>query len=129
MRTPKAYVAGVKVIICDDEPDIRLLYRTAFQSAGSDVAVARDGDECVALVDEMRPRLVVLDLMMPGRDGFSALAEVRTRWPDVHVVVVSAYASPGNRTRAHELGAEQCFSKLEFLGRIPTLVLEYESAA
>lgn len=119
----------MKVIICDDEPDIRLLYRTAFQSAGTDVAIAHDGDECVALVDELRPGLVVLDLMMPRRDGFSALAELHTRWPGTHVVVVSAYSSPENATRAHELGAERCFSKLEFLGRIPALVSEYESAA
>lgn len=117
------------MVICDDEPDIRLLFRTAFQSAGTDVVVARDGEECVTLVDELRPSLVVLDLMMPRRDGFSALAELHTRWPDVHVVVVSAYASPGNAARAHELGADQCFSKLDFLGRIPTLVSEYESAA
>ena len=126
---PRRTFAGVNVVICDDERDIRLLYRTAFQSTGSDVALARDGNECVALVDELGPSLVVLDLMMPRRDGFSALAELHARWPNVHVVVVSAYASPENAARAAELGAEQCFDKLEFLGRIPALVSLYESAA
>jgi len=124
-----AYLGCMKVIVCDDEPDIRLLYRTAFQRAGTDVAIARDGDECVALVNQMRPGLVVLDLMMPRRNGFSALAELHSRWPSVHVVVVSAYASPENAQRARELGAERCFGKLEFLGQIPTLVSEYDSAA
>ena len=89
----EAYLDDVKVIVCDDEPDIRLLYRTAFQRAGTDVVIARDGDECVTLVDQMRPGLVVLDLMMPRRNGFSALAELHSRWPGVHVVVV--------RFRAH----------------------------
>ena len=125
----EAYLDDVKVIVCDDEPDIRLLYRTAFQSAGTDVALARDGDECVTLVDQMHPGLVVLDLMMPKRNGFSALEELHSRWPGVHVVVVSAYASPENAERARELGAEECFDKLEFLGRIPALVSEYVSAA
>src|SRR2546423_1627262 len=100
----RAYLHSMKVIVCDDEPDIRLLYRTAFQSAGADVAIARDGDECITIVDQLRPRLVVLDLMMPSRDGFSALAELHTRWPGVHVVVVSAYASPDSVARALELG-------------------------
>jgi CheY-like chemotaxis protein len=124
-----AYVDGVKVIVCDDESEIRLLYRTAFQLAGTEVALARDGDECVTLVDELQPGLVVLDLMMPRRNGFSALTEMHSRWPGVHVVVVTAYASPENAQRAQELGAEQCFDKLEFLGRIPSLVSEYQSAA
>ena len=117
------------MIVCDDESEIRLLYRTAFQLVGTDVAIARDGDECITLVDQLQPSLVVLDLMMPRRNGFSALAEMHTRWPNVHVVVVTAYASPENAQRAHELGAERCFDKLEFLGRIPSLVSEYQSAA
>jgi DNA-binding response OmpR family regulator len=124
-----AYGAPVKVIVCDDEPDIRLLYRSAFQAAGTDVAVARDGQECVDLVEDFHPALVVLDLMMPNRNGFSALGELRDRWPGVPVIVVSAYTSPQSMAMARELGAEHCFNKLEFLGQIPVLVSQYESAA
>ena len=119
----------MKVVICDDERDIRLLYRTAFEANGTTVAVARNGTECIDLTEHFRPSVVVLDLMMPGRDGFSALEEIHRRWPDVHVVVVSAYASPGNTHRAASLGADRCFDKLEFLGRIPRLIAEYEPAA
>jgi len=119
----------VRVLICDDERDIRLLYRSAFEQAGSEVEVARDGDECVTMAAAHAPDLVVLDLMMPVRDGFSALAELRQRWPDTHVLVVTAYASPENTIRSRGLGAEDCFDKLEFLGRIPSLVARYEPAA
>ena len=115
-------------MVCDDEPDIRLLYRTAFEATGSAVAIARDGLECLDLLDDFVPELVVLDLRMPQLDGFATLEEMRHVAPDVHVVVVSAYASPDNRARAEQLGAEQCFSKLEFLGAIPGLVSAYASA-
>ena len=115
----------MNVIVCDDEADIRLLYRTAFEATGSRVALARNGLECLDLLDDFVPELVVLDLMMPQLDGFSTLERIVVRAPHVHVVVVTAYASPDNRTRAETLGAEECFSKLEFLGHIPSLVGTY----
>ena len=122
-------VPGVQVLICDDEPDIRLLYRSAFELAGSEVSIARDADECVALAARLHPNLVILDLMMPRRDGFSALAELHECCPELRVVIVSAYATPANTTRAQGLGADACFDKLDFLGRIPALVSQYGTAA
>jgi two-component system OmpR family response regulator len=118
----------VNVIVCDDESDIRMLYRTAFEATGSSVVVARDGVECLTLLDDFVPELVVLDLMMPQLDGFATLEEMRRRAPEIHVVVVSAYASPENKARAATLGAERCFSKLEFLGAIPRLVSSYAAS-
>ena len=119
----------MRVLICDDEQDIRLLYRTAFEREGSVVCLARDGDECVKLADELHPDLVVLDLMMPVRDGFSALTELHDRWPDTHVLVVSAYASAQNVDSARGMGADDCYDKIDFLWRIPSLVARYEPAA
>jgi CheY-like chemotaxis protein len=118
----------MNVIVCDDEADIRLLYRTAFEATGSRVALARNGVECLELLDDFVPELVVLDLMMPQLDGFSTLEQIIVRNPKVRVVVVTAYASPDNRVRASTMGAEECLSKLEFLGRIPSLVSTYGAA-
>jgi len=119
----------VRVLICDDESDIRLLYRSAFQQYGADVVVAKDGDECVKVAETDQPDMVVLDLMMPVRDGFSTLAELHGRWPSTHVFIVSAYASPENFTKSRALGAEDCFDKLDFLGRIPALIAQCGAAA
>lgn len=119
----------MKVLICDDESDIRLLYRSAFQQYGADVVVAKDGDECVRCAESDQPDMVVLDLMMPVRDGFSTLAELHGRWPSTHVFIVSAYASPENFTKSRDLGAEDCFDKLDFLGRIPGLIAQCGTAA
>jgi DNA-binding response OmpR family regulator len=112
----------VKVLICDDESDIRLLYRTAFEQHGADVVVTRNGDECVQLAETDQPDMVILDLMMPIRDGFSTLAELHGRWPSTIVYIVSAFASPENFMRSRALGAKACYDKIDFLGRIPTLV-------
>jgi CheY-like chemotaxis protein len=119
----------VRVLICDDERDIRLLYRSAFQLLGADVTLAEDGNECVRVAEEGQPDMLVLDLMMPGRDGFSTMEEFHDRWPETPVYIVSAYASPENFTRSRELGAQECFDKLDFLGRIPGLVASTGSAA
>jgi len=112
----------VHVLICDDERDIRVLYRSAFELHGADVTVANDGEECVREAEHDKPDLVVLDLMMPGRDGFSTMAEFHERWPETPVYVVTAYASPENFTKSRALGAQDCFDKLDFLGRIPSLI-------
>ena len=119
----------MRVLICDDESDIRLLYRTAFEQHGADVIVAHNGDDCVREAEADQPDMVVLDLMMPVRDGFSTLAELHGRWPSTHVFIVSAYASPENFTKSRALGAEDCFDKLDFLGRIPKLLAQCGTAA
>ncbi|MBV8387408.1 MAG: response regulator [Acidimicrobiia bacterium] len=112
----------MKVLICDDESDIRLLYRTAFEQHGADVVVTKNGDECVQVAADDQPDMVILDLMMPIRDGFSTLAELHGRWPSTIVYIVSAFASPENFMRSRALGAKACYDKIDFLGRIPTLI-------
>ncbi|TMK85111.1 MAG: response regulator [Actinobacteria bacterium] len=92
----------MRVLICDDESDIRLLYRSAFQQQGADVVVAHNGDECVRAAEADQPDMVVLDLMMPVRDGFSTLAELHGRWPSTMVYIVSAFASPENFMRRQD---------------------------
>ena len=117
------------MLVCDDEPDIRLLYRSAFERAGVDVAVANDGDRALEVARAWQPDLVVLDLRMPGRDGISALPEFADACPDAAVVVVSAHLAVDQFGRMHDLGARECFEKLDFLSRIPALVERYSCAA
>ncbi|HEX2849890.1 MAG TPA: response regulator [Acidimicrobiales bacterium] len=112
----------MRVLVCDDEPDIRLLYRTAFENAGAKVAVAADGETVVAVALDFQPDLVVLDLKMPRRSGIDAYPGVRAAAPDARIIVVSAHLTLEKFSRLHDLGANECFDQLDFLGRIPALV-------
>ncbi|HUS62331.1 MAG TPA: response regulator [Acidimicrobiales bacterium] len=118
----------MQVLICDDEPSIRVLFRNAFERAGAGVVEASDGDECIRAVGESRPDLVVLDLYMPRRDGFSTLAALREQDPGLPVVMVSAIAAVEVLRRGKALGADGCFDKMAFLGRIPSMVTRFSAA-
>lgn len=119
----------MRVLICDDEPAIRQLYRYAFEAQGVDVDEAGDGDECIAAAERAHPNLIVLDLYMPKRDGLSALPELRVCCPEAHVLIVSAHAGVEVFRRGRALGATACFEKLGFLRRIPDVLARYGDAA
>ena len=125
----RAYGHIVRVLICDDEPDIRLLYRGAFERAGVDVDEASDGDEALEVADEHTPDLIVLDLFMPRRDGLSVLPEMHRRFPGARIVIVSATAAVEVFDRGRALGAAACYEKMGFLNRIPQVIDRYGSVA
>jgi two-component system invasion response regulator UvrY len=119
----------VRVLICDDEADIRMVYRMAFEDLGAEVTEAVDGDDCIDRIAGICPDLVILDLYMPNRDGLSALPELKRLCPDARVLVVSAHDGAETFTRSRARGATACFEKLSFISRIPRVVERYGGAA
>lgn len=119
----------MRVLVCDDEPDIRLLFRSAFAAAGAEVATADDGQRALEVAASWLPDLVVLDLQMPRRSGQSALPEFAAVCPRAVVLIVSAHLRADQLSRMLDLGAKECFEKLDFLNRIPRLVHQYGAAA
>jgi CheY-like chemotaxis protein len=119
----------VRVLICDDEPAIRLLFRAAIEREGVDVDEACDGIECLDVAERTHPDLVILDLYMPRRDGLAVLPLLRRACPSARVLVVSAHAAVEVFEQSRARGATACFDKLSFLPRIPALLARYGSAA
>ena len=117
------------MLICDDEPAIRLLYRTAMEREGVDVDEACDGIECLDVAERTHPDLVILDLYMPRRDGLAVLPMLRKSCPNARVLVVSAHAAVEVFEQRRSRGATACFDKLSFLPRIPALLHRYGPAA
>ena len=115
----------MRVLICDDEPDLRLLFRTAFEREGATVDEAGDGDECIAVAEANPPDVIILDLMMPKRDGLSTLPVLRRRCPQSAVVVVTAHAAIDAFEVSRSRGAAACFDKLGFLPRVPWVVSRF----
>jgi DNA-binding NarL/FixJ family response regulator len=82
----------LKVLIADDHPLLLHGVRRVLESQ-SDIEVvgqAQNGPELVALIERRNPGLVLMDLRMPGADGFDLIVKLRTDWPDVKLVVLSA---------------------------------------
>ena len=119
----------MRVLICDDEEHVRLVYRVAFEDLGADVIEAVDGDDCLAQASACCPDLVILDLYMPDRDGLSALPELKRRCSEARVLVVSVNDAAETFALCRERGATACFDKVTFPARIPRIVEHYGAVA
>ncbi len=105
--------APASVLVVDDEPQVAWVLQFTLEAEGFRTFTARDGRSALAAVREHRPRLMLLDIMMPTMDGWSVLEEMR-ELPDAErprVVVLSALSSLRDRARAAELGADAFMPK------------------
>jgi twitching motility two-component system response regulator PilH len=93
------------VLVADDSLFQRMVLSRVARAAGADVAEAKDGEECLALARERRPKVVVLDLNMPGLDGFGVLKALRDEGLLGQVVVITADIQKSTEARCFELGA------------------------
>lgn len=102
-----------RVLVIDDEPDVRWLIRVSLERAGHEVLLAEDGLRGVAVAMKQHPEIIVLDLMMPVMDGYGVLAELAKdpRTADVPVLVLSARAIPEEADRATKAGARRFLEK------------------
>jgi PAS domain S-box-containing protein len=88
---PIPRLAGIRVLVADDEPSVRATVRRLLERRGAIVVVAADGIEAEARLREERFDLVVVDVQMPGRGGYDVLAFARAVEPDLPVVLMSGY--------------------------------------
>jgi len=102
-----------RVLVIDDEADVRLLYRVNLRHAGFEVLEADDGNRGIEAALEHQPDVVVLDLMMPGADGFEVLRVLRAHpdAEDVPVLVLTADARSEDHRRCFQLGADEVITK------------------
>jgi CheY-like chemotaxis protein len=89
----------IRVVLVDDEPDLLLLLGIRFDLEPDlqVVGTARNGTEAVEVAHREAPDLVVMDLLMPGTDGFEAIARLRAELPDLPIVAYSAVVSEFSR--------------------------------
>ena len=103
-----------RVLLVDDEDDIRLVARASLERlAGWEVLAASSGADGLALARAERPDAVILDVMMPGMDGPATLAELRAdpATADIPVVFLTAKVQAAERRRLEELGAAGVVAK------------------
>lgn len=104
-----------KVLLIEDDPQIYKVYEIQLKKEGVLTVVADDGDEAVELFKKEKPDLVVLDLMLPKRDGFGVLEYIRKseKNNNVPIIVISNLGQKGDKIRAMELGANLYMIKVD----------------
>ncbi len=112
-----------KILVVDDEEIVRELTVRVLEGAGYDVVSASAPERALELVDAESVDLVVSDVVMPGLSGVDLLDEIRVRWPDLPVVLMTGGSpEPERTTRALELGANAIvykpFSHAELRGAV-----------
>jgi CheY-like chemotaxis protein len=95
-----------RVLVVDDEPDIRMLTRMMLEGAGHEVIEAESGERCLEIVDRETPDLILLDIRLPGLDGWGVLERITNRTVrPIPVVMMSAHSSEGTLARAAKAGS------------------------
>ncbi len=116
----------IRVLLVEDHHAIAAGLRDNLEIEGYDVRIASDGVAGIQLAEGWRPHLVVLDLMLPKRDGFEVLAAIRARGAEMPVMVLSARGSESEKVRALKAGADDYvvkpFGLLEVLARVQALL-------
>jgi DNA-binding response OmpR family regulator len=104
---------GICVLLVDDEDDLRRVMRDLLEREGFSVQEARDGVQALDEVDRHAPDIIVLDLNLPGLDGYKVLSQLRSRpaTRDIPVVVLTAKGDEENEVKVFELGAADFLSK------------------
>jgi two-component system, OmpR family, KDP operon response regulator KdpE len=99
-----------KVLLVEDDQNIVDLIRTNLIARDHDLAVSKDGSDVVRMMDAEDPDIVILDLMLPGADGFELCRDIRERSP-VGIIVLSARRGETDKIRALNLGADDYMTK------------------
>ena len=112
-----------RILIVEDSPDNMKLFRTILTLKGHEVSGLPSGDELLPALEQFDPELVLMDIQLPGKDGFTLLREIRaSAFTKVRVVALSAHAMTGDRERAMEAGFDGYITKPIDIRSFPDLV-------
>ena len=111
-----------RVLVVDDDPGMRAILREFLAREGFEVAEEPSAERALAvLATQHHPEVVILDNQMPGLKGVDALALVRSRWPGLPVMLITAFGGPRVEEQARRLGAA-CYVEKPF--RVSELIVQ-----
>ena len=127
---------SASIIVVDDEPDVADLFRQRFRREARQgtyvMHFAASGEEALALLSGgIEPGVIVIlsDINMPGMDGLQLLGEIKERFPDLRVMMVTAYGDEERRRRAGDLGAADFLTKPVDFDRLKAQLRQLPTAA
>ena len=104
---------SASILVADDEPNIVLSLEFLLKQAGFRVRTVADGEAALAAIAQEPPNLVLLDVMIPGRDGYAVCQEIRSNpaWQDVRIIMLTAKGGEIQREKGLSLGADEYVTK------------------
>jgi two-component system, response regulator, stage 0 sporulation protein F len=101
----------IKLLAVDDEPGICNIIKKTFRSIGFTVYTATNGKDAVALVKKERPKIVFLDILMPGMSGLEVLREIKKLDTEIRAIMVTVVDDEKIKKEARQLGADEFITK------------------
>jgi len=118
-------ISATHILVVDDNPDNAHIIRDYLESKGYPITVAYGGDEALEAFEQVRPALVLLDVMMPGRDGWQVCREMKQHpslGSSVRIIMVTALDDWVNKRQALQTGADDFVEKPFELARLGAAV-------
>ena len=102
-----------KILIADDEPDILEIIQYNLQNEGYEVATAKNGNEAIDLAKRFQPDLIILDIMMPGKNGIEVcnILRLQPAFNDTLIIFLTALSDEGSEVKGLETGADDYLTK------------------
>ena len=124
---------SAKIVIVEDDPSILLGLETLLKSEGFDVAVCARGDKAVPFIFERQPNLIILDVMLPGRNGFDVCKQLRERKFDAPILMLTAKGQELDKVIGLDSGADDYVTKpfgvRELVARVNALLRRAQGTA
>ncbi len=120
-------MSEMRVLYIEDKPDNRLLVRRILMAEGMDVIEAESAEQGVVLAQQERPHLILMDINMPGRDGYSATADIR-QLPEldhIPIIALTANVMKGDKERSLAAGCDGYIPKPIDVDRFPIEVMNF----
>lgn len=119
-QPPTSAIDIARVVVAEDEPEMRRLLALDLRRNGVEVITVADGAELCACIERLAdsaeglPDAIISDVRMPVMDGLTAIERIRKLAPDLPVIVISGFASSHTRTTAQQLGARMLDKPFDF---------------
>jgi len=101
---------AVEVLLIDDDPDLAIMLRTLLRGQDFQIRAVFNGKDGIEACSQQAPDVIILDLLMPGMDGWEVCERIR-EFSDVPILILSALGSPGSVARALDAGADDYLIK------------------
>jgi two-component system, cell cycle response regulator DivK len=116
-----------KILIVDDNEQNRLLMSDILEYRGYEISQAEDGEKGISMARQLKPDLILLDMQMPGIDGFAAAKMLKSDplTKDIKIIVVTSLAMKGDKEKILALGVDDYIAKPIDTRQFPVLVEKY----